>query len=252
MAKRELYDLSDEEFAYFLNEVGRSLNEENIPYIFVGGTAIQLQILKRLCNEHGTDISTLSKDKRLQDYIRSTDDIDLALSSEVYAKRNEIEYASAINKILDSLQKELISPSEDHILDYKLIRRGVKRPVFQVSMDGATSDEQLIALNISRKPEDLKNLESNLYQVFVNEGEKITIPYNSRFSLDVKAISTTNLLATKVSHFRGKDTMDIVNLAGLMELNNEELELDKIRELLQRSYSGNFNRFLSLINKEQD
>lgn len=248
MAKRELYDISDEEFAYFLNEIGKSLSKENNQYIFVGGTAVQIHTMKRLCEINKTDISTLSKEKRLQDYLRATDDVDMALSSEIYAGKNELEYAHIINKVLSSLEKEVISPSEDHILEYRIIRKGVKRPVFQISVDGEISDEQIIALNINRKPEDLRNLESHLYQTFVSEGNNIVVPYNKNFSLDVRVISPTNLLATKVSKLRPKDTMDIQNLTQLMTENKENIDINKIQGILGAGYSNNFSRFLSLIN----
>jgi len=114
MAKRALYDLTDEEFAYFVNEVNKGLEREGISHIFVGGTASQIQIAERLCKLHNTDLVTLARDERLQDYLRATDDIDLALATKAYAQ-GDTEYAHVINKLLDSLTKEVISPSEEHI-----------------------------------------------------------------------------------------------------------------------------------------
>ncbi len=260
--KREIYNLSDEEFAYFVNEIGRSFDATRIPYIFVGGTAVQLHIIKRLHEKHGADIVTLLRDVRFQDYIRSTDDIDLALSQEVYPEkesitsrevypsRKEVEYAKTINAVLDSLKKEVVSPSGEHILEYKIARRGVKRPVFSILVDGETSERDSIALNINRKPSDLRNLESSLYQTFVDERERIVVPYNSSFSIDVSVIPLLYLLATKISHFRPKDTMDIHNLADLIRDTKEELDLARLQEILGVDNTRNYDRFLSLAKLE--
>lgn len=244
MGKRALFDVSNEDFAYFINEIGKNFDKEKIPYIFVGGTAVQLHIAKRLTSSLNLNISQIANSERLQDYLRATDDVDIVLSEDIYNQKNDLEYAKVINRVLDSLQQEVISPSKEHIFEYKLSRRGVKRPVFERTIDGEESDQ--ISLNLSRKPSDLRNLESSLYQTFVSEAERITVPYNGDFSVDVKVIPAIYLLATKISHFRAKDTMDIHSLMDLIRENNEPLDLDKLKALLGAQNTRNYERFLSL------
>jgi len=272
MEKRELYDVSDEEFAYFLNAAHGELGRENMPYIFVGGTAVQLQCAKRLCDIHGVDISTLasepklqSKDVlRLQDHIRATDDVDLALASSVYEQgsssptqesngtvsERDVLFYNRVGRVLDGLQREAISPSEEHILDYRIHRRGVKRPVFQVYVDGEGGDEQLIAMNLSRQPSDLKSLEDVHYDEFVERGETLAIPYNPDFNINARVISPTDLLAAKTAKFRAKDTMDLHSLADLMRANGEEVDVEGMRRILGPEYEHNLQRFISIMNAE--
>lgn len=244
--KRALYNITDEEFAYFVNEIGKGFDEQTIPYVFVGGTATQMHIIKRLYNIHKQDINTMAEDVRLQDYLRSTDDIDVALSSGVYNGDN-IRYIEKINKFQDFLNQEVISPTEEHVVKYESVRKGAKRPVFQIHVDDKTDDEKRIALNISRRPQDLVNLESKFYQFFVDNGKRVEVPYNQNLNINVKVINPIHLLAAKISHFRAKDTMDIHNLVDLMRDNNEQIDFGKIKEILGVNYSANFERFLSLI-----
>lgn len=253
--KRELYSLSDEEFAYFVNNLHRQMGKEKIPYILVGGTAVQAHILKRLSDKTGKNLSDLVLDPevRLQDYVRSTDDVDLTVSSSIVKKEGEVGFTKKINRVLDGLAvREVISPSEEFILGYKLIRRGIKRPRFQIYVDDEFDDEMQIAMNIGRHKKDLRNLDSKNYELFVNEGKVLKIPFTSDFIISTKVIKPEHLIASKVSQFRAKDTMDIHNLADLMRDCGEKLDTSEIRELLLPNYQRNYERFLDLTNLTND
>ena len=268
MAKRGLFSLADEEFAHFVTEVGKGLDRAEIPYIFVGGTAVQMHSLKRLSQKWGMNISELSKSHRLQDYLRATDDVDLALSEQVYANfahNDDLGYAKVILTVLEDIcGRESFSPSEEHLLEYKLSRPGVKRPVFNVLTDSETSDNQRILLNIGRKASDLRGVDTSFYQKFVDSGETITIPYNSKYSIQGRVISLTPLIATKTANLRPKDLMDVQNLANLIKGSEESVDFKLVEKILglenrggvlvptrSPDYSENYNKLRCLLGNSE-
>jgi len=200
MTKMDLCSVADEEFAYFLNKIDGVLNDEKIPYIFVGGAANQLHIVRALCDKYKTDIATLAKNDsiRLQDFIRATDDIDLAITPDVYtnAGSDETVYFKSIVKILNKLGdgEEHISPSGEHLLQYNITRQGSKRPLFRVINDGKINEEEQIMLNISRSPKDLEDVAQSNYQRFLDARERIVVPYNNDFSINASVIAAPYLM----------------------------------------------------------
>jgi len=249
--KRELYTLADEELGYFVNNLHEQMEKEDIPYILVGGTAVQAHILKRLTDRTRKTLSELVSDDelRIQDYLRATDDIDLAISSRVLKREGYVNFNKKINRALNVLEvEEAISPSEEFLLGYKLIRRGIKRPRFQIYVDDEGNDEMQIAINIGRNKKDLQNLESENYDTFVDEGQALQIPFNKDFVISTRVIKPEHLIASKVAKFRAKDTMDIYNLSDLIRDCGEELNLSEIKKLLLPNYERNYRRFLDLVN----
>jgi hypothetical protein len=247
--KRELYNLANEELAFFVDRLHKQMEKEEIPYILVGGTAIQAHVLQRLSNKTGKNLSdlTLNPEIRLQDYIRSTDDLDLAISSSVLKKYGEVGFNERINRVLSGLQvNETVSPSEEFLLNYKLIRKGIKRPRFQIYVDGEGNDEMQIAMNIGRSKKDLQNLNSDNYDLFVEKGQILQVPFNPNFTINTRVIKPEHLIANKVARFRAKDTMDIHSLADIMRDCGEKLDLTEIKKLLFPTYDRNYERFLDL------
>lgn len=251
--KRELYDLSDEEFAYFVDNLNKQMNEKEIPYILVGGTAVQAHVFKRLCAKTGKNLEQIIADPtiRIQDFVRATDDIDLAIDSSIVRTKGDTVFAKEIMSVFDGLKGEYISPSEEHIFEYQLTRRGVKRPVFQIYVDEETDDEQLIAMNVGRYKSDLNSLDSKYYDKFVNQGQEISIPYNSNFNINLRVIKPEHLLASKISKFRAKDTMDLHTLADCIVESKEKINLGEVREILSPDYIDNYNRFLELAKLQE-
>ncbi len=244
--KRELYSLVDEEFAFFVDKLGEELKRRQIPHLFVGGTAVQAHILDRLIEKYELDLTTLSLggEARLQDYVRSTDDIDIALKFPDEGA-DEREVARAINDFCESVRGEYISKTENHIFEYGLDRKGIKRPIFSVSVDGEGKDG--IVLNISRKPVDLRNLESRFYGEFIEAGQDLVIPYSAGANISIRVPKPEHILSTKISHFRAKDTMDMYNLVSLMRAAGEEIDMGEIERILLPEYTKKFEKFLSLI-----
>jgi hypothetical protein len=253
--KRELYTLADEELGYFVNNLHEQMEKEHIPYVLVGGTAVQTHVLKRLIYKTGKNLSelVLTNEIRLQDYLRGTDDVDLAISSYVLEKEGDINFAKKVNKVLDRLDvKEVISPSEEFLLGYKLIRRGIKRPCFQVYVDEDRDDEMQIAMNIGRNKKDLQNLDFENYDVFVDGGQLIQLPFNEYFSINTRVIKPEHLIVSKIAKFRAKDTMDLHSLSDLMRDCKEDLDLFQIKKFLLPNYERNYRRFLELVNLSDD
>ena len=252
--KKALYNLCDEEFAYFVNKFNEQISKREMSYILVGGTAVQAHVLKRLCNKTGKNLEQLISDPnvRLQDFIRSTDDVDLSIDSSIVQNEGECEFTKKITTLLNNISGEYMSPSEENILKYKLIREGVKRPIFQIYINDKTNDEQRISMNIGRHKSDLKNLDSKYYDLFIKDGQKMILPYNSNFQINMNVIKPEHLLASKISKFRWKDTMDIHILSDFMIDQGENINLSEIKELLLPEYEKNYQRFLELAKLEDE
>jgi|TARA_B100001971_G_C18167721_1_gene525231 hypothetical protein len=250
--KRELYNLGDQEFGTFVNVLHQSLEKAELPYIFVGGTAIQAHILKRICNrERKTLTELLDSGFRLQDYIRSTDDVDLAVDSNIVSEQGDEGFRKKLYNALEDVNSfEGISPYEDHILKFPLYRKGMKRPVFDVSIDDETNPDEKIALNVGRATSDIQGIDSTYYNKFFNGGQIIEFPYNDSITISGRYINPTDLLASKISKFRAKDAMDMHNLVDIMRDDGEFIDLDKIRTTLGPKYSKNYHRFLELAQLE--
>ena len=250
--KRELYDLTDEEFAFFVNNINKQMKNRKISYVLVGGTAVQAHVLHRLCSKTGKNLEQIISDPniRVQDFIRATDDVDIALDSSIVRKKGDTYFAREIMGVFNGLKGEYFSPSEEHIFEYQLSRKGIKRPIFQIYVDGETDNEQVISMNVGRHEKDLYNLDSKYYNKFVAEGQNILIPYSDSFNLNLRVLKPEHLLASKISKFRAKDTMDIHILADCMEERKEKINLSEIKELLFPNYEDNYFRFLELVKLE--
>jgi hypothetical protein len=247
--KRELYNLTDEQLSFLVTTLDKEMHEEGMQYIVVGGVAVQAHMLKRLHEKTGMTLVQLAEnpEMRLQDYIRSTDDVDLAIDSSIQGSLGEVETAKKIFKVQEGMAvPEVISPSGESILGYTLARKGLQRPIFQVYLDGETDDDSRVTLNIGRNTSGLHNLDKQFYDIFVKYGEEIFIPYNERFELKTRVISPAHLFASKIAKFRAKDTMDIHNLADLMRGSGEEIDLSEIKRLVLPDHEINYVRFLGL------
>ena len=252
--KRAIYNLGNEEFTFFVNKIEEELNHRGIPHIFVGGVAVQAHILKRLTQDYETDISTLASNEkiRFQDYIRSTDDIDLALKfpSEGDKDKDIIESVDSIKDLCSSLTGGYISGTENYIFEYGLERGGISRPVFTVSVDG--NNQERIYLNISRRSKSLKKLPYSFYNKFIDNGSELVIPYSEGYNLKVTVPKLEHVLATKISQFRAKDSMDLTNLMGVVRDCGEEIDGNELRRILLPVHVDNLGRFNSLTGENID
>lgn len=246
--KREKYDLADEEFAFFVTRVGEQLTEREIPYIVVGGTAVQAHMLSGLCGKYQCDIEDLvvNDHVRLQDHIRATDDVDMAWK--MPSKIGDVTIDSRIIlSALDSFCGAYESPSQNHVLEYSLDRRGIKRPRFRVRKDGKGNEDDVIAMNIGRADKDLERFEPNTYYKFIAEGETLTIPYCEGFDLVTRVIKPEHLVAAKLSNFRPKDLMDLQNLYQCFKDTERDFDFKEIEDLLGPNYHQNLAKFMNLI-----
>lgn len=249
--KRQLYDLTDEPFAMMVNRAGAVLNGEGIKHSFVGGAAVQSYILDMLAAKYNKGICGLiySPKIRIQDYIRSTDDIDLALQ---FNETDDVEKIKKINKILPEFAFEEIAPSGDFIVETRPERIGASRPTFRVYVDGKGSQEEIIAMNINRgNGRDIKNLEDSLYNEIIDNSQELTIPYNKNYELKVVVPKLEHLLVTKIAGSRAKDLMDNKNLADLAKQTGRELDFDEMGRILYPVNEMKYLRFLDAQYPEQ-
>ena len=250
--KTQDYNLSNEEFAFFVNRASEALRGIGIPHAFVGGVAVQAHTLKRLCNKYSVDISTLAasnKHIRFQDYIRSTDDVDIAL----LFPDNAADYAmvgDVVGRLYDSLNGVYLSNNDKHIFEYKLERRGFSRPVFSISVDNVLGKN--LSLNISKQSRHLRALGLEYYDQFIEEGETLELTYSPGFNLRLRVYNPTHVLATKISQFRAKDSMDIVNLEKVLRESGGEINEEELRRILLPVHTNELAKYNSLTGRDID
>ncbi len=246
--KRQIYDLTDEPFVMFVNRIGSVLRDENIPYNIGGGVAVQAYLLDFLCKMYREDITGLSHDPqlRIQDYIRSTDDVDVALKIEEDGK--ELEEEQKIKRIISILPKlafEEISPSVQNVYEFRTARSGASRPTYRVYTDDEGSEEEVIAINFFRgQVGSLRGIDEKWYNHFIDNSYDIRLSYNDRSEVVVTVPKLEHLLAMKINNSRAKDLMDNKNLADLLTSQGVELNFDEIERIIPPESIDNYNHFL--------
>ncbi len=245
--KRELYDLTDEPLTMFVNRVGEVLREEGIEHNVVGGISVQAYLLKMLTGRHNSNICDLvyNPNVRIQDYLRSTDDIDLALKLE---ESTDTERIKRINSLLPRFAiEESISPCAESIIEIKPERIGAARPTFRVYVDERGSEEGVIAMNISRGNKgDIHNLNDSWYDELIRGSQELVVPYTSDYSLRINVPTLEHLLATKISGSRAKDLMDNKNLVDLSKEGGVNVDLDEIERLVLPENQKKYFTFLEV------
>jgi len=242
--KRQLYDLTDEPFAMMINRVGTVLKKEGVKHNIVGGAAVQSYIFYMLTKKYNKDICGLiyDPDVRIQDYIRSTDDIDLALKLE---EEEDTEKIRKINQFLPKFAFEEIAPCGEVIVEIRPERIGASRPTFKIYVDGKGSEDEIIAMNINRgKKGDIRNLEDHWYNKIIEESEELVIPYTPNYELRVVVPKLEHLLVEKIAGSRAKDLMDNKNLADLSKETGRELDFKEMKSMLLPINERNYFRFL--------
>jgi hypothetical protein len=244
--KRQLYDLTDDPFVVFVNQIGHVLRAESIPHNIVGGVASQAYILNMLTKKHGKSVRDLTRDKevRVQDYVRSTDDVDVALDLE-----GETDDTDKIRRITTEILPQFnfteLSPNGESILEFRAERVGASRPRYRVYVNDQGGAEDVVAMNIGRQPKDLHSLDPVWYAEFLDQGKEITIPYSEGYTLRLRVPRLEHLLASKISQSRAKDLMDNKNLASLAKDMGVELDFAEISRTLSPRHEDNYHRFLS-------
>lgn len=241
--KRQLYNLTDEPFAMIVGRIGLVLKDEGIEHNIVGGAAVQSYVLHMLTEKYNQNICELiyNPNIRIQDYIRSTDDIDLALKLE----GDDTKKIRRINTILPKFVFEEISPCGESIIEIRPERIGASRPIFKVYIDGKGSQEEVIAMNINRgKGGDIRNLEDHWYNTIIENSQELIIPYTPNYSLRVVVPKLEHLLVEKIAGSRAKDLMDNKNLADLSKERGRELNFKEMESMLLPINEKNYLRFL--------
>jgi len=190
-------------------------------------------------------LNVLENEVRVQDYVRSTDDIDLTVGFPEGERRNDANIAQQIYGLYGALEGVFLSGTEDHILEYGLVRKGLKRPVFGVSVDDEVGEH--ISMNISNRSLDLDKLPTSYYPIFIESGERLVIPYSEGYNIAIRVPKKEHLLATKASNFRAKDAMDLKNLVTVIRASGEDIDFSEVEKILGVEYAKNYDRLLSLV-----
>ena len=193
--------------------------------------------------EYGKDIFGIAEDAsiRVQDYIRSTDDVDVSLG----LQGKDVEKMRIINKFLPKLAYEDISPTGESIIEFRIERIGASRPVYRVYVDDIGSQENVISMNISRgQKKDIHKLDYFWYDEFLKNSKELNIPFYEKFELKINVPKLEHLLSSKIAHSRAKDLMDSKNLLTLVKDSGIELDFDEMEKILLLYHERNYRRFL--------
>jgi hypothetical protein len=248
--KRQLYDLTDEEFMTLLERTDSVFRNREIPYMFVGGVATQAHIVNYLCQKEKKTLYDLANsDKfRIQDHLRATDDVDITLDSRKISKySSDIKVHQEIMEVLNEIKGEGIytSPSRNHLVSIKLERPGKKRPIFRLGLDKeADSPDSQISLNFYYGPEDtndrwpkeMVDFERANYFDFFNTAKCISIPFSHEGNIDLNVKGIEQLLATKIARARVKDWADILLLYGHAIKAGQSINLNEVKKILHAKH----------------
>lgn len=242
--KREIYNLTDEPFAVFVNKVGTVLKDNGVEHSVVGGVSVQAHMLDMLTNKYHSDVYGLVHNPsiRMQDYLRSTDDVDLSLKLN---EETDMDKIRKINSVLPDFACEDLSPRGESIIEIKHERNGASRPTFRVYVDDKGNEQDVISMNITRnKHGGLRHLSEFWYDEIIKQSQELTIPYVSNYNLNVRVPKLEHVLSTKISASRAKDLMDIKNLVDLAKGTNKEINLDELENILLPENQKHYFSFL--------
>jgi len=241
--KRELFNIADEEFITLLDRTDAAFRNKGIPYMFVGGVATQACNAAYLNSINNASLTELkSKGFRMQDYFRATDDVDIAIHLDDQGKDKEVREINARNKIFSVLDdivgsEDFISPTEEHIINIKLHRRGHVKPEFELGIDGVADSDKIIAFNIFRNPRELNNtplkeFEERFYDKFLNEAVNINIRYAPNAAISLRVKRPEHLIATKIANKRDKDVADVLSIMRYSKQAGCPIVYELIEEIL--------------------
>ncbi len=242
--KRELFNVADEEFITLLSKTHEGFGNAGLRYMFVGGVAVQLHVAKLLCDIHKDNLINIVRSGkiRVQDYFRSTDDVDIVIKpieKESDESKAEIKARQSIFSALDYIVKEelYISPTGDHLINIEIDKRGHVKPTFRLSVDGVGDRDKAVDFNIYRKPKDLRNttlkeFENSFFDIFLNGSVKLDLPYSSAGDISLRIKNKEHLLATKIALGRKKDFHDALSLVEYSNMANQGIEYPVVEHIL--------------------
>jgi hypothetical protein len=233
--KRALYNVSNEEFLALLERTDQAFRGKGLEHMFVGGVATQFHIANYLCSIYGLPFRELVESDRIriQDHLRSTDDVDIALRMD----GGDIDSAKRVSSVLNTIKGEFFSPSEEDIIAVKSYREGHVRPQFRLEVNDNSDPDKVVSFNLYRRAEDLrdgnlKEFEKKYYDEFMDRASDVTLPYFSGKNITLKLKSPEDLLATKIARGRDKDIGDALSLSRHSRAANAPISDEKVRNIL--------------------
>ncbi len=246
--KRPVYDLTDDEFATLLVRTHDCFSNAGIPYMFVGGVAIQAHNAFYLTNSHRKPLKELTKDPsfRVQDFFRATDDVDITLKKG--SECSDIDFAKRILGVLAEISEEhdYLSPTDSHVITIVPYRTGVARPIFNLGKDVKSGErldpERVVSFNIYQGPKPIgdkvsSDFEGVHYDEFLERAVICEIPYGNTSKLVLRVKKPEDLLATKIVRGRDKDWTDILSLYRNSQQSGNPIDLGVVESLLCSPHS---------------
>ncbi|MDP1694578.1 MAG: hypothetical protein Q8L34_03485 [Candidatus Woesearchaeota archaeon] len=203
------FTLLDEAYGRLMERVTGVFTANEIPYVVVGGSGIQLAITSAL-TQNGK-VSTAQKKYELRGLLRPTDDIDMAVKAE------RLEVGNALQELTAS------DPTLDVSLPYD------RTPTVNITCKEGVP--RRIHLNIQTDQAEFKGLTA-WYDEIIAGGRPLTISYNNHPGFQVVVAEPEFLIASKLTRARPKDIVDIFNLLNV--LNKNQVHRDRIKDILNR------------------
>jgi len=243
---KDNFTLRDEEFAHFATRVGQHLDATGMRYAIIGNTAVQAQILNMMCRKRELPILSLVENEKLEDYLRHTSNVDVAIRPKKGESENDlIRRLIELRTTLAGIEDE-ISPSQEHLLGYHIERDGTKRMTFKACVDGDCSG--MVGARILVGHRDLDGFGQDFYDAMIDGAYHLKIPYSANSGvIELRAAQPKDLLLVKGVQARPKDDMDVGALARAMQLFGKDgFDLEKLQRIFGEDYKTEFARFAAL------
>ncbi len=232
--KNPQYDILDAEYCFLMDRITKVFQEKGLNPAIVGGAAVQTHVANLLTKAYNKSLEDLfiDDDIRPQDFIRRTDDIDVAVYNPSLASQ-ETMYRNSILDAVRALEcKNVKSPDENDIYDIRVTRIGLKKPILLVESLNKVSN---IKMNIANCPSDLYILSNDKYLDMLENSKIIELNYNAGFKPRIRLYSLSDVIATKLSHKRAKDQFDLMVLGKCALMSKEPIDKQRILRLLGES-----------------
>lgn len=247
--EREIYTLLNPEFSHLAGKIGQELKSAGINYAIIGNTAVQAQMLSMMTRKLGSPLCGLGKLVQLDDYLRPTPNIDVAIlpkpgEDQTATFRNVINLRTAIGNLRDE-----IPATQDCFLSYFLERDGAKRMTFMVKKDDECAGR--VGVRILTGKQDLDNFDQTFYQSMVDDAYNLKIPIlGEESALAIRAAAPKDLLLVKGVQARPKDDMDVAALAEVMRIFGKNgLDMRVMQGVFGENRKHYFERFEALVGK---
>ena len=199
--ERSRHVITDKFYFDAINALVLELDNREIPYAIVGGTAYQIKLASLLSGKN--PITSISG---LESVLRPTGDIDLAVQSD----------APEMTRIFNEMGMTSSFQIENRSHNSAALRLG----------------NNSVSVNYETSPEELRVISSH-YGRIIDTTEPIYLAHSRRSTASINIPKSEYLLITKLLMARVKDFTDISNLLNVMRAKGKKVDFEEILSILK-------------------